>query len=90
MNNLKARILKLLFLFAKKSYKKEHLRKTGNDIKCPNCKEWFSISGIQYEHKYQGREYGCSCTCGQCGYVSNWNLEAFPFPTLCDEKGNPI
>lgn len=79
-----------IYKYSKDKVREEHLAKWHNDIKCPNCNEWFSVSGIQYKHDQESIWFGCICTCGQCNYKSYWNLEAFPFPALADKDGNPL
>ena len=80
-----------VFKFSRKKYREEHMNKYHIDIKCPNCNEWFSITTIDYEYERVAEyEWGDSCKCGKCGYISHWNLCAFPFPALSDENGNPV
>ena len=69
-----------------------HITKHYNDIKCPNCKEWFSISGVDYDHKndYDKEKEIYICECGKCGNVSFWNPNIFPFLCLCDSEGIPL
>ena len=81
-----------LYKWSKKKYREKHLDIHYNDIKCPNCKEWFSISGIENKHSYlhPQPDFGSHVKCGQCGHDSYWNLVAFPFPVSCDENGMPF
>lgn len=70
MSRLK--IYKYFYLLFEKLYKKEHLKINHSDIKCHNCKEWFSISGIKYNHVYKDNSETDLCTCGQCEHTSEW------------------
>lgn len=80
---------KWLFNFSRRKFKEEHLKVHKNDIKCPNCNEWYSISGIDHQHTYaDAGDWGAATLCGKCGHLSYWNLVAFPFPVLCDENGD--
>lgn len=82
------KLWKWLYKLSKRKVREGHLSKYHADIKCPNCKEWFSITGIDHEHKVDLKEFGSACTCGNCGHLSYWNQVAFPFPALCDKDGN--
>ena len=82
---LKNRFLKWLYQYIEEDAQRQH----GADIRCPGCKEWFSVSGIKYKHTYvEDIQWGCKVKCGQCGEVSNWNLVAAPVPLRCDEEGS--
>lgn len=82
---------KWLFNFSRKKFKEEHLKTYHNDIRCPNCREWFSISGIDHKHEYVSEpEWGVEVMCGKCKHLSYWNLVAFPIPVLSNENGSPI
>lgn len=84
MHKYKKKILKFVYNYIQDQFIKD----APADIRCPNCKEWFAISGINHKHEYLGDiENGCSVRCGQCGYKSHWNLVAFPFPVRVDEDG---
>ena len=87
---LKHRLASWVLHKAKSIIKEEHLKVHRNDIRCPNCKEWFSISGE--EHKHYVETNGCLylCTCGKCNHTSHWNPNIAPALILCDEKGMPI
>lgn len=82
------KLWKWLYKLSKRNVRNEHLDKYHVDIKCPNCKEWFSITGIDHEHKADLKEFGSAYTCGKCEHLSYWNQEVFPFPALCDKDGN--
>ena len=90
--NLKMKIYAWLFKKSKSMYKEEHLKHHHSDIKCPQCNEWFSISGIEHKHNNSYIEdidiY--SCYCGKCGHTSYWNPNISMFLVLCDEKGHPL
>ncbi len=93
--NFKKRKRKLyakLYLWAKQKYRDVHLDTYYNDIKCPNCNEWFSITGIQHKHQYVKPEpwFGYAVECGNCKHLSYWNCVAFPFPARCKDNGDPI
>jgi len=73
-------------------FRKVHLKRLGTDIKCPNCNEWFSVSGIKYKHhnaKSPDHDYWI-CTCGQCGFKSNWSGNIIPGLIRVDDNGNPV
>lgn len=54
-----------------------------------NCNEWYSLSGINHKHRIEDTEFGVKTSCGQCGYVSYWNLEIAPVAILCNDSGIP-
>ncbi len=87
--SLKGRLFKNIYLWVRKAIKKQHLAVHRNDIKCNNCNEWLSISGIRFSHNYKSHDWGYQVKCGQCGHVSYWNCDYAPFPVRCDENGNP-
>lgn len=85
------RLWKWLFELSRKKYKKAHLDKYHNDIKCPYCKEWFSISGIDHKHSTVSKpEWGFHVKCGKCEHESYWNAVAFPFLALANYRGDPV
>ena len=84
------RFWKWLLLLSKRKVKERHLRKVGNDIKCPHCNEWFSISGVEFKHKHFDEVFGSCAECGKCEQISYWNLVAAPMPLLCDSQGTPL
>jgi hypothetical protein len=88
----KYRFYKKLYKWSRRKFRDAHLDRYKNDIKCPFCKEWFSISGIDYKHEYikPEPEWGTHVRCGQCGRDSYWNLVAFPFPVRAESNGDPI
>jgi hypothetical protein len=61
-----------------------------NDIKCVNCNEWYSISGVLYNHTLVDTTFGVKTVCGQCEHASYWNLDVAPVAILCDNRGNPL
>lgn len=80
-----------LYKYSKKIVKEKSMNKYRSDIKCPNCKEWFSISGVEHEHKHISEpEFGFHVKCGKCGHESYWNAVAAPVLLRCDEKGTPL
>lgn len=79
---------KWLYKLSHRKIRDWHLNKYHTDIKCPNCNEWFSVTGQFHRHVQEPMDWGSSCSCGNCGYVSYWNQEAFPFPARCDKDGN--
>jgi C4-type Zn-finger protein len=82
---------KWLYFLAKKKIKEAHLVKHHNDMKCPNCNEWHSISGLKYNHDFLERVDGIISTrCGQCQKVSYWNQEIAPVLVLCNRDGIPL
>lgn len=85
------KILKLILVKVKKSIRNRHLNKGHVDIKCPNCNEWFSISGVEKNHIVVNMpEFGSHVKCGKCGEESFWNAVAAPIPLRCDSKGNVL
>lgn len=64
------------------------------DIKCPNCEEWFSISGIDYKHISTKIKYNnniiLQCKCGKCQTTNYWNLSLCPAPIISNKFGTPI
>lgn len=81
-------VLKWIYKKSKQAY-----QNTRNlDMRCPNCREWFSISGMEYQHEYitPEPEFGSTVKCGKCKHVSHWNLVAAPVPLVCDENGTPL
>lgn len=82
---------KKLHQFSANKVKELHLKKYGADIKCPNCNQWFSISGIGNKHEHVSKpEFGYHVKCGACNHESYWNAVAAPVLLLCDEKGTPL
>lgn len=91
-NSIKGKLAVWMYRKSKSAIKDIHLSIHHNDIKCPNCKEWFSISGLDHKHKddYDKEKGIYICECGKCGNVSFWNPNIFPFLCLCDDKGIPL
>lgn len=87
---MKERLLNKVYLWVRKAIKDHHLSIHHNDIRCDNCKEWFSISGVRFNHNYKNHDWGYEVKCGQCEHTSYWNCIYFPFPARCDETGKPI
>lgn len=84
-------IYEKIFKWSRKKVREEKLNKYGTDIKCPNCKEWFSVSGVDHKHEHVSEpEFGFHVKCGQCEHESYWNAVAAPVLLNCDEKGNPL
>lgn len=83
---------KWLFKLSRDRFKEAHLDRHKNDIKCPNCNEWFSISGVDYKHEHLDpiNDECSTVKCGKCKHISNWNLCVAPCPILADERGYPI
>lgn len=82
---------KWLHKISKQKVKEQHLNKYHNDIKCPNCKEWFSISGVENKHECLSKpDFGFHVKCGKCSHQSYWNAVAAPVLLRCDEKGTPL
>lgn len=90
LNNLKIRILKKIIKFSIKKHQKLHLLKHKNDIRCTNCSEWYSTSGIFYKHHIEDTDFGVKTKCGQCSYISYWNLEIAPAAIKCNSEGIPV
>ena len=85
------KLWKWLFLRSKKELKDISLNKYHNDIKCPYCNEWFSISGVEYKHKILAEnELFIPIICGQCKNQSNWSPHIAPFLVLVDDTGSPL
>jgi len=79
-----------IYKWAKSKVKYYHSRVYRNDIKCSNCNEWFSVSGVEYKHKLDYREELFVTTCGKCEHVSYWNTTIAPELIACDENGTPL
>lgn len=87
----KLKLWEWVFKKAREQYREAHMDKYKNDIKCPHCNEWFSVSGIDYKHEHVDEpDFGFHVKCGKCQGESYWNAVAFPFLALCNEKGNPL
>ena len=84
------KLINKIYLWSQGKVKENHLKKTGNDIKCPNCNEWFSVSGVKYKHKYENKNTLGYRTCGQCKHVSIWSYNLAPVAILVDENEVPI
>lgn len=86
----KYQLLKFLHKRVENAIREDHLKQRGNDIRCPGCNTWFSVSALYHKHeRIADKDWGCSIKCGKCDGVSHWNLVAFPFPALCDANGDP-
>ena len=82
---------KWLYKLSKRKVKEAHLKTVGSDIKCPNCKQWFSVSGVEHKHSHMSEpEFGFHIKCGACGHESYWNAVAAPVLLRCDENGTPL
>jgi predicted Zn finger-like uncharacterized protein len=80
-----------VYLLAEKKSKEIHLDRHHNDIKCPRCKMWFSVSGLKYNHQFGlENELFIQVKCGQCGEVSNWSPNIAPVLIRVDDKGIPV
>ena len=79
-----------LFKLSRRKVREAHMKKHHNDIKCPNCNHWFSVSGVDANHAEIAKpKWGFSVMCGACKHVSHWNAVAAPVLLLCDESGTP-
>lgn len=79
-----------LYKKAKKMLREAHLRKHGNDIKCSRCNEWFSVSGVEYNHKFRQRPDDVYVVeCGKCGHESFWSYSIAPVPVQVCRNGTP-
>lgn len=82
---------KWLYRLSRRKIMECHLEKHHNDIKCPNCRQWFSISGVDDKHEHVAEpEWGFSVKCGGCGHISHWNAVAAPVLLLSNEAGTPL
>jgi hypothetical protein len=85
------RVWKWLHQFSEKKYKEAHLNKYHSDIKCPNCEEWFSISGIKHNHEAVSKpDWGFHVKCGLCKHESYWNAVAAPVLLIAKPNGDPL
>ena len=81
---------KWLYNLSSRKIQDNHLKKTGSDIKCPNCNDWFSVSGINHEHTHISKpEWGYHLKCGKCNHDSYWNADIAPMLLHCDCDGKP-
>lgn len=85
-------ILKKIIRALEDHFKTVHLNRVHTDMKCPNCNEWFSVSGIKYKHSLEKEpKHDFSiCICGQCGFKSNWSPHIAPCLIRVDDNGIPI
>lgn len=82
---------KWLYNLSRDKLKELHIQKHKVDIKCSNCQEWYSISGVRYKHPpILDADWGYTTRCGQCKGYTHWNTEIAPFPVRCDKNGNPF
>lgn len=80
-----------LYKLSRREIEKSHLNRNYCDVKCPNCKEWFSISGVLHQHEHVScPEFGYHLRCGQCNHESYWNAVSAPILLLCDSEGHQI
>ncbi len=79
-----------LFKKARNEIKENHLKEKGADLKCPQCNEWLSVSGVDYKHQMFDEEFGAMVICGKCNGQSYWNMVAAPVALHCNSQGTPI
>jgi len=89
------KLIHKIYLWAKSKLKEDYLRRMGNDIKCPNCKEWASITSLTGENKRELVQLPLMTgvekrTCGQCGEVSYWVWGIIPGYSRVSEKGEVL
>jgi hypothetical protein len=85
------RIYKRLLKFCRNKVREQHLQKYNNDVKCPNCNDWFSLSSLNYKHEHvTNPSWGFHLKCGQCKHESYWNAEIAPVLILCNANGIPL
>lgn len=91
VKRLVMRFWRWVYLLAERKSKRIHLERHRNDMKCPRCKMWFSISGLKYNHTFgPENDKFIVVQCGQCGCVSNWHPSIAPVLIRVDNDGNPI
>jgi len=61
-----------LYALASKRIKAIILKQKGWDYKCPNCKCWYSIVGVDYD---KVTNYGMLCRCNQCEKRTQLNIQ---------------
>lgn len=83
------KILEKFIKFSIKKHRKLHLSQHKNDIKCTNCNEWYSTSGIHHKHEIEDTDFGVKTKCGQCSHISYWNFEIAPVAIKCNSEGTP-
>ena len=91
----KLKWLTKLYKWTRGELKQAHLHVHYNDMMCPNCKEWFSLSGALHNHERIGVDLellnDCEkITCGQCGNESYWVWGIIPAYMRVDERGDII
>ncbi|AGM46897.1 hypothetical protein AD45P2_00400 [Alteromonas phage vB_AmaP_AD45-P2] len=59
---------------ANEKIKKQYMKKTGHDRKCPNCNTWISEVGGAASVDYADEDWLEFMKCRQCGYKSLWDL----------------
>jgi hypothetical protein len=89
--SIKRKLIHWLFKKSRRLVRDNQLERTRCDIKCPNCREWFSVSAVDYKHEHVSQpEWGFHVKCGQCSYESYWNSVAAPVLLRCNDKGSPL
>ena len=81
-----------LYKICLQEIKKCHMKIWNTDIKCPNCNEWFSVSGVMHKHEHVRKPNSdlSEVVCGQCGHHSFWSAHLAPCLVLVDENGKPL
>lgn len=79
-----------LYKLSKRKLKDAHMKKFRSDIKCPQCKRWFSETSIFHKHEHVSEPtFGFHLKCGACEGESFWNAEIAPVLIRCNENGIP-
>ncbi len=91
----KLKWFKKIYFWAYQNCKKTYLHIHKNDMVCPNCKEWFSITSLKKENTRTGIDLknmkDCEkIVCGQCDYTSYWVWGIIPAYSRVDKQGNVI
>jgi len=96
LTNCMQKFYTAMYVRSESKIKEQHLAKHKTDILCTNCQTWYSISAIQYNHKYEALfdidevDIGSITTCGKCGEVSHWNAVIAPVLIKCEKNGTPL
>ena len=88
MNSLQLRFWKWIRAKSEEKIRHHFLNERACDIKCVNCDTWYSL--MWNEPEIVHTDYGYTMECDCCSHVSHWNAVAFPFPVVCDDRGNLI
>ena len=74
----------------RESNKKVRSEFRSADVRCSNCRQWYSeLVALNVESNIGHTYYGFAYKCGCCGMISYFNTDAAPVALRCDASGNP-